>query len=47
MIVTLRKFLEIAPNKYDKKIYVTLDSIDGEGNVGIYVRKSKVKLVDN
>lgn len=39
--------VEVTPKKYDKKIYVTLDSIDGEGDVGIYVRKSKVRLVSN
>ena len=36
--------VERTPGKYAKKILLILDSIDGEGNVCAYVRKSKVKL---
>ncbi len=33
------------PDKYSKKILLTLDSIDGDRNVCCWVRKSKVKLL--
>lgn len=37
--------VEATPKKRDKKILITLDSIDGDSNVCAYVRKSKVRLV--
>lgn len=37
--------VEETPSKNAKKILVTLDSIDGEGNVCVYIRRSKVRLV--
>lgn len=34
--------VEKTPAKYDKKVLVKLDSIDGDNNVLAYVRKSKI-----
>lgn len=34
------------PKKTDKKMLVTLDYIDGEQNVCVMVRKSKVTIID-
>ena len=35
--------VEETPGKYAKKVLLTLDSIDGEGNVCCYVRRSKIE----
>lgn len=34
------------PKTHDKKVLLTIDYIDGESNVCLFVRKSKVKLLD-
>lgn len=36
--------VEETPEKYAKKVLLTLDSIDGETNVSCYVRRSKIRL---
>lgn len=36
--------VEETPKKSAKKMLVTLDSIDGEGNVCVLIRKNKVQL---
>lgn len=34
------------PTPLDKKVLLTIDNIDGESNVCLFVRKSKVKLIE-
>jgi hypothetical protein len=43
--VSTEATVEETPKKNAKKVLLTLDSIDGENNVNVYVRKSKVRLV--
>lgn len=34
------------PLPHDKKVYVAIDSIDGDSNVCVYVRRSSCKPID-
>ena len=43
--VSTEATVEQTPDKYSKKVLLTLDTIDGEKNVCCFVRKSKIKLL--
>ena len=42
--VSTEATVEITPNLKDKKVLLTLDTIDGDNNVCCMVRKSKIVL---
>lgn len=44
--VSTEATVEETPSTYAKKVLLTLDSIDGEGNVCCMVRKSKIILME-